>query len=116
MKDHGYHDAYHDGELLPSGPVNPKSIWIFRYYDVASKDLGPGLDKEIEYYAKKLGEFIVHIRKAVGMENHKDFKVYLVAHSMGGLVCRCYLQNKKIPDLAGKKSGDWKKKGVSRSA
>ena len=26
----------------------------------------------------------------------RDFKVYLVAHSMGGLICRCLLQNKTV--------------------
>ena len=33
---------------------------------------------------------------------------------MGGLVCRCYLQNRDIPDLEGKKSRDWTKKGVDK--
>ena len=30
-------------------------------------------------------------------EARKAFKLYLVAHSMGGLICRCLLQN---PDVA----------------
>jgi len=114
MKDHLYQDAFHDGQILPQGPVSPKSIWIFRYYDVVSKDLGTGERKEIEFHAEKLRQFILHVRSATGQDSNKDFRVYLVAHSMGGLVCRCYLQNDKIPDLEGKPPKDWKKKGVDK--
>ncbi|MDX2441654.1 MAG: hypothetical protein QNK40_14025 [Desulfobacterales bacterium] len=114
MKDHLYQDAFHDGQILPQGPVSPKSIWIFRYYDVVSKDLGTGERKEIEFHAEKLRQFILHVRSATGQDSNKDFRVYLVAHSMGGLVCRCYLQNDNIPDLEGKPPKDWKKKGVDK--
>lgn len=114
MKDHLYQDAYHDGQVLPEGPVNPRSIWIFRYYDVVSKDLGTGDRKEIEFHAEKLRQFVLHVKKATGQENNKEFRVYLVAHSMGGLVCRCYLQNDRIPDLEGHPSRDWTKKGVDK--
>jgi len=114
MKDHLYEDAFHDGQIMPQGPVSPKSIWIFRYYDVVSKDLGTGERKEIEFHAEKLRQFILHVKKATGQEDNNDFRVYLVAHSMGGLVCRCYLQNRDIPDLEGKKSRDWTKKGVDK--
>jgi hypothetical protein len=114
MKDHNYQDAFHDGQIKPEGPVDPRSVWIFRYYDVVSKDLGTGERKEIEFHAEKLREFILHVRKATGQEKNKDFRVYLVAHSMGGLVCRCYLQNKDIPDMEGKKSDAWEKKGVDK--
>jgi hypothetical protein len=114
MKDHLYEDAFHDGQILPEGPVSPKSIWIFRYYDVVSKDLGTGERKEIEFHAEKLRQFILHVKKATGQNENNEFKVYLVAHSMGGLVCRCYLQNNDIPNLEGKKSRDWTKKGVDK--
>lgn len=114
MKDHLYQDAFHDGQILPQGPVSPKSIWIFRYYDVVSKDLGTGERKEIEFHAEKLRQFIIHVRSATGQDSNKNFRVYLVAHSMGGLVCRCYLQNKDIPDLEGKPPRDWTKKGVDK--
>jgi PGAP1-like protein len=114
MKDHQYQDAYHDGQILPQGPVSPQSIWIFRYYDVVSKELGGGERKEIEFHAEKLRQFILHIRSATGQESNKNFRVYLVAHSMGGLVCRCYLQNDNIPDLEGKPPRDWTKKGVDK--
>ena len=103
MKDHGYHDAYRDGQIKPEGPIQPNSIWIFRYYDITSKEMGLGERKEIEFHAKRLGEFIAHVRNAVLKpgEDKSKFRVYLVAHSMGGLVCRCYLQNPKIPALPG---------------
>ena len=58
MKDHGYSDAYHDGKVLPEGPVPTRSIWIFRYYDVVDEDLGDGKRREIEFHASKLGEFL----------------------------------------------------------
>lgn len=114
MKDHKYVDAYHDGELIPSAPVQSNSIWIFRYYDIASAELGKKMGLEIEHYAKKLGEFIRHVREAVKRKKDKDFRVYLIAHSMGGLVCRCYLQNSEIPGLDGKKAEKWQDKGVDK--
>ena len=115
MKEHGYVDAYRNGQLLPEGPIPRNSVWIFRYYDITSKDLGKGQRKEIEVYAKKLREFILHVRKAVDGDTLKDdFRVYLVAHSMGGLICRCYLQNPKIPGLDGKTPGNADKKGMDK--
>ena len=118
MKDHNYVDAYHDGQILPQGPVSSRSIWIFRYYDIADEEFGEGERKEIEFHARKLREFLLHIRQAVLDTNEPpaQFRVYLVAHSMGGLICRCYLQHGDIPDLDnnGKSSGDWCQKGVDK--
>lgn len=93
MKDHEYVDTYYRGDVL-KGNVPKRSIWIFRYYDDASKDLGTGKRKEIENYAEELRDFIVDVLAAT-----KAKKVYLVAHSMGGLICRCYLQNRYMSDL-----------------
>ena len=109
MKDHGYVDAYHDGRVLPWGPTPSRSIWIFRYYDVADEEFGDGNRKEIEFHAKKLSEFLRHVRTAVleTGEHERRFCVHLVAHSMGGLICRCYLQNPEIPDIDGR-TGDEK--------
>ena len=118
MKDHGYLDAYRDGQLRPEGPTDSRSVWIFRYYDVADDDLGEGERKEIEFHARKLREYLIHVRDAV-VEDGEDpdrFRVNLVAHSMGGLICRCYLQNPDIPDLQGDQPvrGGWQKKGVDK--
>ncbi len=108
IKDHGYEDAYHDGQTLPVGPVASQSIWIFRYYDVVDEVLGDGNRREIEFHARELGEFLRHVRDATRdpanddvQEHTAQFRAYLVAHSMGGLICRCYLQNPEIPDIDG---------------
>jgi len=116
MKDYGYVDAYHDGQTRPEGPIAKQSIWIFRYYDVTSKDLGSGERKEIEFHATALGDFIRHVREATAASWPADepFRVHLVAHSMGGLVCRGYLQNRQIPGLDGQTAYTWQDKGVDK--
>lgn len=102
-KDHDYIDAYTDGDVVPEGAeVQPRSVWIFRYYDRVSKEMPEeeGTRPEIEEYAKDLQKFIERIRDHVcgkgdtpeSVQDRERFKVYLVAHSMGGLIARCYLQ------------------------
>ena len=77
-----------------------RSIIIFRYYDEASRMLGVGETPPIDVFARKLGELILRVQKLV-RQNEKNgvtedaFRCYLVAHSMGGLVCRALLQNPK---------------------
>ena len=89
-----------------------QSIAILRYYDDASADFGDGKQHPIEQFAKGLSELILRLRTLVCRKGGKhpirdgetldngvdeaDFKVYLVAHSMGGLVCRAFLQNDKL--------------------
>ena len=108
MKDHGYADAYDDGRMRPAGPVPGRSIWIFRYYDVVDEGHGDGARREIEFHARKLGQFLHHVRTAVlgSGEDPSRFRAYLVAHSMGGLICRCYLQNPEMPDIDGRVGDD----------
>src|SRR5262245_49802280 len=94
MKDQGYLDVYQDGAEL-EGDVAAKSLWIYRYYEQASKDLGQGKRSEIEVYAKGLGDLVTRVRTLVcggDAAAEKAFRVYLIAHSMGGLIARCYLQ------------------------
>ena len=97
MKDHGYRDAYADGAELAKDVAAPwKTVWIYRYYEEVSKDLGSGKRPEIDDYARGLGSFLRDIRQQSCGDDplaRADFKVYLVAHSMGGLVARCWLQN-----------------------
>jgi hypothetical protein len=97
MKDHGYLDAYEDGDLVGEDkPVPARSIWIFRYYEEASKDLGGEGRQSIPQIAEDLRRLVLRVRKQVcgeDAEARQKFRVHLVAHSMGGLVCRCYLQN-----------------------
>ena len=97
MKELGYQDVYVDGnELETQTRADYNSVWIYRYYEPVSEDLGDGERPEMETYALGLGEYLQKVRAAVcGKSQSKlaDFKVYLVAHSMGGLVVRCWLQN-----------------------
>ncbi len=96
MKDEGYSDVYRNGDLIPVDERVPaRSLWIFRYYEPVSEDLGEGARQTIPRFAVELRKFILYIRSRVCDEDEDDenFKVYLVAHSMGGLICRCYLQN-----------------------
>lgn len=106
MKDYGYRDVYTDGAEMPtSALVPPRSVVIFRYYDQVSSALGVGERPRIEKYAADLNELIENLRDRVCADNGgdpADFRVYLVAHSMGGLVSRCFLQNDQIGNAATK--------------
>lgn len=103
MKDHGYRDMYDEGsEIRDPIRVPDRSIWIYRYYEPVSEQLGEGKRPEIEDYARGLRDFIDQVRDRVCgtdtnspeiMQRRADFRVYLLAHSMGGLIVRCYLQN-----------------------
>ncbi len=97
MKDEGYGDVYRNGDLIPDTESVPaRSIWIFRYYEPVSEDLGDGQRRVIPRFAADLRAFVLRIRNQICGDDAaaaKAFKVYLVAHSMGGLICRCYLQN-----------------------
>ena len=97
MKDESYIDAYQDGDFVHVGQrVDSRSVWIFRYYEKDSESFGDGKKDPIESYAEDLRDFILRVRKQVCQGDPAErakFKVYLVAHSMGGLICRTYLQN-----------------------
>ena len=92
----GYSDIYRDGLQIESGPISAQSIIIHRYYDPADPDFGSGDVPTVEEAARGLSDLILRVRDQVclnGQMKPEDFRVYLVAHSMGGLVCRCFLQN-----------------------
>ena len=97
MKDWDYQDVFLDGEeIYEKRKLPERSVWIYRYYEPVSKDLGTGKRPEMEDYARGLADFLARLRYAYTEGDPKreaDFRVYLVAHSMGGLVARCYLQN-----------------------
>ena len=120
-----YDDVYVNGVDLsapsPDDPTKPaqtdmalpyQSIVIFRYYDEASQAFGTGDTPPIEHFARELSHLIFRLRALVcrtgphpitgehvdnGVDP-KDFKVHLVAHSMGGLVCRAFLQKEGAPE------------------
>ncbi|MGI4863822.1 MAG: esterase/lipase family protein [Janthinobacterium lividum] len=102
VKDFGYADAINRGNRVDRPPkqtvFNPsRSLWISRFYDadVLGKEL-----RGIEAHAADLLQLITQIipaeLKSCGMDlgpNDEDYRVILLAHSMGGLVCRTVLQN-----------------------
>jgi hypothetical protein len=108
MKAYGYDDVYEDGidqivdPAAASEVVPYRSIVIYRYYEPSSHDLGKGLKPDLNRFAQGLDELILRQEelKAGKPASAKDFKVYLVAHSMGGLVCRAFLQNSKLGTAA----------------
>lgn len=103
MGDHKYEDVFVDGDDLVAAErtehaIPYRCIIIYRYYDEASKDFGDGKTPPIEHFAKGLDKLILRLREKIcaNKENKMtpaDFRVHLVAHSMGGLVCRAFLQN-----------------------
>ncbi|NMM76973.1 triacylglycerol lipase [Acidovorax sp. SRB_24] len=98
MKDCGYRDIYENGAEIV-GPVPARSVVIYRYYDSADRDLGDGKALSIVAAAEGLRDLIHQLRGqvcGVDAEALAQFKVHLVAHSMGGLVCRCFLQNDAV--------------------
>ena len=107
MSEHEYEDVFVDGDDLVAAdradhPVPYRCIVIYRYYDEASQDFGDGKGTPpIGHFAMGLGELILRLRDKVcaNPDNRMtpdDFRVHLVAHSMGGLVCRAFLQNTKL--------------------
>jgi hypothetical protein len=106
MSDFKYTDTYENGlDFMDKGwktPIPYRSVIVYRYYDKGSRFFGDGRPSPIEDYATGLKELIVKVRDLVIDEQGngiKDFKCYLVAHSMGGLICRAFLQNPKLSDL-----------------
>ena len=103
--DFGYSDVYEDGYDIgdpewekADNKLSSRSIIIYRYYDPASSLLGESTTPSIESFAEGLGNLIARVCELVC--KNKDnaatpdtFRCYLVAHSMGGLVCRAFLQN-----------------------
>jgi hypothetical protein len=73
--------------------VPADSIWIHRFYDVSATTWAERpQDYSLERAAQDLLELIEKLQAKTGAP-----RVNLVAHSMGGLICRCLIQ-KIIPD------------------
>lgn len=112
--DFGYSDVYEDGYDIvdpewetnaqgePTGnKLDGRSVIIYRYYDSASELLGDGVTPSIEEFARKLSELVQRVRGLIcanpaNRMTEERFRCYLVAHSMGGLVCRAFLQNSEL--------------------
>jgi len=115
QSDYGYSDVYSNGvDILDpdwSGTITMRSVVIYRYYDSASTLLGTGKTPEIEQFGRDLGTLILRVRELVRDDRGrpmapKDFGCYLVAHSMGGLVCRAFLQNSTLSSAEARKCVD----------
>ena len=82
-----------------SKTIPPRSIIIYHYYEQASTLLGRGKTPAIEDFAKGLNDLILRVKELVSVggegeyQDREEFRCHLVAHSMGGLVCRAFLQN-----------------------
>ena len=96
LRDYAYADAVNRGENIPpSAP--PRSLWVCRFYD---RDYFDDKIRSIEDHARDLRDLVCkeipdRLKAAdvdVGPDN-ENFKVILIAHSMGGLVCRTLIQN-----------------------
>ncbi|HEU4653645.1 MAG TPA: hypothetical protein VFS47_06640 [Steroidobacteraceae bacterium] len=102
QSDFEYKDVYEGGLDINdpdwTGFIPLRSIVIYRYYDPASTLLGSGKTPAIKDFAKGLSDLILRVRDLVcgdpnNQTKRQDFRCHLVAHSMGGLVCRAFLQN-----------------------
>jgi pimeloyl-ACP methyl ester carboxylesterase len=105
IKEFAYIDASHGGLELAAPPNLPppfgrpvqnptRSIWISRFYD---QDFLTGQVRSIDEHARDLWQLIhEEIPAALRARNavvDGSYKVILIAHSMGGLVCRTLIQN-----------------------
>ena len=77
----------------PDGGMDAATIWVHRFYDVAATTLARHPeDFSIERAAEDLFKLIKLVLAKTGAP-----RVFLVAHSMGGLICRSLVQ-RVIPD------------------
>lgn len=101
MLDHDYDLKVNGGQLAwlraqADGKVAEATIWIHRFYDDAASTFGKAPQEyRLERAAEDLLELVELVRRKTGAP-----RVHLVAHSMGGLVCRSMIQ-KVIPDQGG---------------
>lgn len=120
MSEFEYSDVYEDGQDIldpgwessaegqPTGnQLGSRSVVIHRYYDPASSLFGGGKTPSIEDSARRLSQLVARVRELIcanpaNQVTEDQFRCYLVAHSMGGLVSRAFLQNPAL-DPAGMK-------------
>ena len=117
--DFGYADVYENGADIMDRDWQPRrghagipatSVVIYRYYDAGSTLFGDGRASSIEDYARGLDTLVLRVRELVCAQEPalapEAFRCYLVAHSMGGLVLRAFLQNKALGSVASRAAVD----------
>lgn len=111
MQDFGYTASFQGGADMPlvASLCKPRTVFIYRYYDATSSDFGDNHRLTIEEAANGLSELILRIRQLFCDGDPaalNNFKVILVAHSMGGLICRCLLQNSMVSSADARQAVD----------
>jgi hypothetical protein len=80
-------------ESQPDGAVPPATVWVHRFYDQSASGLRrEPVEFRLEQAAEDLFEFVKLVRRKTGAP-----RVFLVARSMGGLICRSMIQ-RVIPE------------------
>jgi len=96
IKDYGYADSANKGLEDFSG--NPsRSLWVCRFYDEdqhsqETRKIPQHAEDLMKLVCKQIPERLKACQVDLG-PNDRDYKVILIAHSMGGLVCRTFIQN-----------------------
>lgn len=94
----GGQGAYLEGRA--DGSVSPMTIWVHRFYDRAASTFDRRPETfSLEAAAEDLFRLVRLVKAKTGAP-----RVHLVAHSMGGLVCRSMIQ-RVVPD-AGERAVD----------
>jgi len=94
IKDYGYADSINYGLRDFHGDTS-RSIWVCRFYD---QDYINGKIRSIEMHAEDLAKLVLvdiplKLQQSGVVNVGTDYKFILIAHSMGGLVCRTLIQN-----------------------
>lgn len=94
LKVEGGQEAYLDRQ--PDGSVPEATIWVHRFYDQAASTFGTRPEPyRLETAAQDLLRLVDKVLQKTGAP-----RVHLVAHSMGGLVCRSMIQ-RVVPERYG---------------
>ncbi|WP_209313731.1 alpha/beta hydrolase [Blastococcus sp. TF02A-35] len=95
---HGNQEAFLRAQA--DGTVRPRSIWVHRFYDEAASTFAREPQKYVlEEAARDLFDLVRCVKRKTGAP-----RVHLVAHSMGGLICRSMIQ-RFIPELTREEGG-----------